>query len=370
MIPVFRPSYDEKEIDSLKETLSSRWVGLGPKTKLFEEAFAEYTGVKFASGLNSATSALHLALLSLGIGRGDEVIVPVLTFVSTAMVCDYQGAKIVFADIDPATLNMDLDDVERKITKRTKAVIPVHFGGYPVDMDRLKKIAKKHKLFIIEDCAHASGSDYKGRKVGSIGDMGCFSFHAVKNLAISDGGMITTNNKKLFEKITRLRWMGISKDTFKRTSSRYSWHYEIHEVGYKYHMNDIMAAIGIPQLEKLDKANQRRRQIVSIYNKNFAQIEGIKTPPEPLKNCVSACHNYVVRIKNRDDFVEFMAKKGISVGVHYMPLNLHPVYKKNKSKTPVAAEVWKSLATLPLYPDMTNKDIKCVIDAVKEFLKA
>ncbi|MFH1452568.1 MAG: DegT/DnrJ/EryC1/StrS aminotransferase family protein [Armatimonadota bacterium] len=368
MIPVFRPSYDEKELKALKEVLESRWVGLGPRTKLFEEKFAEYTGVKFASGVNSATSALHLALAGLNIGPGDEVIVPVITFVSTAMVCDYQGAKIVFADVDSCSLNIDLNDVEKKITKRTKAVVPVHFGGYPVDMARLKKIIGKRNIAVIEDCAHAAGSSYKGRKVGSIGDMGCFSFHAVKNLAISDGGMITTNSKKLYDRITKLRWMGISKDTFKRTSSRYSWYYEINEIGYKYHMNDIMAAIGIPQLEKLDKANGRRRRIVDTYNKNFKNIKGIKTPAKPLPGCVSACHNYVVQIDSRDDFVEFMAGRGIAVGVHYMPLNMHPVYKKNKSKTPVASKIWRKLATLPLYPDMTDKDINTVISAVKEFL--
>lgn len=370
MIPVFKPSYDEKEIDSLREVLRSRWVGLGPKTKLFEEAFARFAGVKYASGLNSATSALHLALAAFNIGPGDEVIVPVITFVSTAMVCDYQRAKIVFADVCEDSLNMDLDDVERKITKRTKAVIPVHYGGYPVDMARLMKIAKKHKLAVIEDCAHAAGSLYKGKPVGSIGNIGTFSFHAVKNLAISDGGMITTNNKKIFERISKLRWMGISKDTFKRTSSRYSWYYEINEVGYKYHMNDIMAAIGIPQLEKLPAANQRRREIVEVYNKNFAGLAGIKTPAPALPGCVSACHNYVVRIKNRDDFVEYMANRGISVGVHYMPLNMHPVYKKNKSKTPVATRVWKNLATLPLFPEMTDDEVKLVIGTVKEFLNA
>ena len=370
MIPVFRPSMGEEEIRAIEEVLNSGWIGLGPKTKQFEEEFAKYIGVKHAVAVNSATAALHLSLVSLDINAG-EVIVPAITFVSTALAANYVGAKPVFADVEEDTLNISVENIKKKITNKTKAIIPVHYGGYPCKMDEINELAEKHDIKVIEDASHACGSVYKGKKAGALADLGCFSFHAVKNLATGDGGMITTNNEKIKEKLHRLRWCGITKDTFSRTKKNYSWYYEVPEIGFKYHMNDITAAIGLVQLKKLEQNNEKRRRIVKQYNEVFSKTSWIEVPKEE-PNTKSAMHNYVIKVKetkDRDNLIEYLAKKEISASVHYMPLHLHPIYRQYKAKVPVAEKVWKRLVTLPLYPDMTEEETEKVIDAVKNFKK-
>lgn len=356
----------EEEIDAIAEVLRSGWLGLGPKTKEFEEKFAEFSKVNFAVGLNSATAALHLAVKALGINSG-EVIVPAITFISTALAATYNNAKPVFADVYEDTLNIDVDDVKKKITKKTKAIIPVHYGGHPVEIEALLDIANEHDLRIIEDCAHACGSEYKGKPVGSFGDVGCFSFHAVKNLATGDGGMLTTNDGGIAKKVEQLRWLGIDRSTFLRSGrNNYSWYYDVMDIGYKYHMNDITAAIGLVQLRKLGKMNERRAEIVDIYNKNFGDMGWIRIPVK--KDYVkSAHHNYVIKVEDRDELIAFLAEQGISTGVHYMPLYLHPIYSNVKTSAPVAEKIWKKIITLPLYPDMTPNDVNKVITSVKAF---
>lgn len=356
----------QEEIEAVAGVLESGWIGMGPRTKEFEEEFARFTGVKFAVGLNSATAALHLAVKALGINSG-EIIVPAITFISTALAATYNNAKPVFADVYEDTLNIDVDDIKRKITKKTRAIIPVHYGGHPVELDDILDIANEHDLKMIEDCAHACGSLYKGRHVGSLGDVGCFSFHAVKNLATGDGGMLTTNSEEIAKKVERLRWLGIDKSTFLRSGKdNYSWNYGVAEVGYKYHMNDITAAIGLVQLKKLEKMNERRAEIAGIYNKNFRDIDWIQLPVE--KDYVkSAHHNYVVKVNDRDKLMAFLAERGISTGVHYMPLYLHPIYEGIKANTPTVEEIWKKIITLPLYPDMTFNDINKVVNSIKAF---
>jgi len=366
MIPIFRPSMGEEEIKAVSEVLKSGWIGLGPKTKEFEEKFAEYIGVKYAVALNSCTAALQLALKILNLKKGEEVITTPLTFISTAFAADYNNLKPVFADIKEDTLNIDPEDVKRKLTKKTKVILPVHFGGHPCDMDELYKIAEKYNLTIIEDAAHACGSEYKGNKIGSISKLSCFSFHAVKNLAMGDGGMITTNDKEIYERLIRLRWLGIDKSTFNRNKENYSWDYDINEIGFKCHVNDISSAIGLVQLKKLEKNNEKRRNIFKKYNEAFKDVKEIETPLWK-GDIKSACHNYVAKVENRDELIQYLAKNDISSGVHYKPLYLHPVYKHIKAECPITDRIWKKLILLPLYPDMKNEEINKVINCIKEF---
>jgi len=282
MIPIFRAKMNKDEIlRELGKIFDAGWIGMGPKTKEFEEKFAKYIGVKYAVALNSATAALHLANLVLGIKDGDEVIVPAMTFVSTALAPLYCGATPVFADIEEDTLCIDPKDIERKITKNTKAIIPVHYGGHACKMDEIMEIAQKYGLKVIEDAAHATGAKYKGKMLGSIGTLGCFSFHAVKNLPTGDGGMLVTDDEKIYKELLKLRWVGIDKDTFARDKGKkYSWQYSVDEIGFKYHMNDITSVIGLAQLKVLNVHNKIRRDIAKKYDKAFKNISWIKIPVE------------------------------------------------------------------------------------------
>jgi perosamine synthetase len=380
-IPLFRPSLGEEEIEALRPVFSSGWIGLGPKTQQFEEEIAQYLGVRYAVGLNSATAALHLAVATLGIGPGDEVLLPPLTFVSTAHAVRYTGANPVFVDIEERTLNLDPADLERKITPRSKAVIAVHYGGDACDMEAIAGIARRRGLAVIEDAAHAMGSELgpNGRKAGSAGDAGCFSFHAVKNLATGDGGMLVTDREEIFRHARKLRWMGIDKDTWERTADAeagartsirryagYHWYYEVSELGFKCHMNDIAAAIGLVQLKKLDSANERRREIRARYDRELSGLPGLETPPAPRGR--SASHNYVVRLEARDELNVHLRDRGISSGVHYLPVHLQPYYRdRYPADVPVVDRVWKRLLTLPMYPDLAEEDLSRIIGAVKEF---
>jgi perosamine synthetase len=380
MIPVFKPSFGEEELEALREPFETGWIGLGPKTAEFEEKFAAYVGASHAVGLNSATAALHLALAAFKIGAGDEVLVPAITFVSTAHAALYVGATPVFVDVYPDTLCMDVEDMARKITERTRAAIPVHYGGHPCELDEIMEVAKRHGIYVIEDAAHACGSAYRGHKIGSIGDATCFSFHAVKNLATGDGGMITTDRSDVARLLNSLRWVGIGKSTWERTEDSmmqletglrryadYSWYYEVSELGYKYHMNDIAAAIGLVQLKKLETTNARRRGIVERYNEAFRNVDWIQTPPE--KTYVrSAHHNYVIKTPFRDALNRYLKEKGIATGVHYMPIHLHPYYRSRfEAHVPMAEQVWTQLLTLPLYPDLTDEQVDYIIDSIRSF---
>ena len=369
MIPVFRPYMDDEEVEAVARVLKSGWIGLGPRTKEFEEQFTQFIGTEYAIGLNSGTAALHLAVIATGIKSGEIITTPV-TFVSTAHVILYANCTPVFADVQEDTLNIDPRDIERKITPKTRAIIPVHYGGHPCDMDEISELAAKHGLYVIEDAAHACGAEYKGKKAGNLGHYGCFSFHAVKNLATGDGGMITTNDKESYENLTKLRWVGINYNTFQRSTKGYSWHYEVESLGFKDHMNDIIAAIGLVQLKKLSRTNARRREIAARYNEAFKDVDWIETPVEK-PYVKSSFHNYVIKVdkKYRNDLIAFLSEKEISASVHYMPLYLHPLYRKMgvTSNCPVADEVWQRIITLPLYPGMTEADINSVIRTVLSY---
>lgn len=371
IIPIFRPSMSEKEVKAVGEVLKSGWIGLGPKTEELEKKFSNYIGVKKALGMNSGTTALQVSLATLPIEEGDEVITSPLTFVSTAHIILHQGAKPVFADIQPDVLNIDPKDIERKISERTKAIIPVHFGGHPCDMNEILELAAKHNLYVIEDAAHACGAEYKGRKAGSFGDLGCFSFHAVKNLATGDGGMITTDREECHEKASKLRWLGIDKSTYERGEEEgYGWDYDVTHLGFKAHMNDITAAIGLIQFEKLERMNERRRELAERYDEAFEDLGWIK-PLDKRDYVKSSQHNYVVKVlgADRNKLIAHLSRNKISAGVHYKPLYHHSFYQKIgiKSECPNAENIWKKIVTLPLYPDLSYQDQRRVIEKVKEF---
>jgi perosamine synthetase len=364
----------------LQEIFKTGWIGLGPKTEEFENKFGQYVGASYAVGVNSATAALHLTLVAFRIGPGDEVLVPSLTFISTAHAVLYVGATPVFVDVRPDTLCIDPEDVKRKITDKSRVVLPVHYGGHPAELDELREIASDRDLLLIEDASHACGSEYKGRKIGSMGDATCFSFQAVKNLATGDGGMITTNRPDICQILRRLRWLGIDKSTWDRSEdinrkleaslrhlANYGWYYEVTELGYKYHMNDIAAVIGLAQLAKLDKANARRREIVLCYNRAFAGTSWLEGPVEKLY-VRSACHNYVVKTPYRDRLNLYLKEKEIATGVHYMPVHLHPYYRgKFQASLPTTEEVWTRLLTLPLYPSLSDAEVNTIIESILEF---
>ena len=370
MIPVFKPKMNKKEIlPELEKIFDSGWIGLGPKTAEFEKRFADYIGAKYAVGVNSATAALHLANYVLEIKEGDEVIVPSMTFVSTALAPLYSGATPVFADIEKDTLCIDPEDIEKKITPKTKAIIPVHYGGHACKIDEIMEIAKKHNLWVIEDTSHGCGGKYKGVMLGSIGVMGCFSFHAVKNLSTGDGGMITTNDENLYKELKKLRWVGIDKGTWDRSAKKgYSWQYSVDKLGFKYHMNDITAVIGLAQLKVLEEHNSIRRRYAKKYDKAFKDVKWIETPVEK-DYAYSAWHNYVVKVPARNELNEYLRAKGISTGVHYMPLHLHPIYKNIKADVPVAEQIWKKIVLLPMFPSLTDEQVDYIINSVKEFFK-
>jgi perosamine synthetase len=353
----------DEEINAVSEVIKSGWTGLGPKTQKFEHEFADYCGVDNAVAVNSGTAALDLAMRLLEIGPGDEVIVPAITFVSTAHVVVYNGAKPVFADVDYDTMNIDCDDLKRKITSKTKAIIVVHYAGRPVNMDSV--IDAANGISVVEDCAHAAGAMYNGSHVGSIGAIGCFSFHSVKNLSCGDGGMLTTYSDKFAERARRLRWLGIDKSTWDRSDleKSYWWEYAVDEIGLKCHMNDINASIGLEQLRKLNSMNDRRLDIATQYESLFSNFSHIRTPPQSFE---SSWHLYCIKAEDRDRLSAYLMENGISTGVHYKPIHLYECYGY-QSSLPVAEKLCREILTLPLFPDLDNDQVEYIVDSVKKF---
>lgn len=369
-IPVFRPFSDESEVEAVAKVLRSGWWGQGPVTEQFEQEFATFVGARYAVSVNSATAALHLSLLIADV-EGGEVISPSMTFVSTNHTILYNRAIPVFADIQPDTLNIDPDDIERKITSRTRAIIAVHYGGHPADMGRIQAIAEKYGLMVIEDAAHAAGAIYCGREIGSISPLTCFSFHPVKNLATGDGGMITTDNPAWNARLRRLRWMGINKDTWNRSrdraASEYSAEYDVDELGFKCHSNDIMSAIGRVQLRRLPETNLRRRKISEMYTDGLWELDWLQLPMKS-RDVVSAHHNYVIRCDCRDRLVTWLHEHRIATGMHYTPNHLHSLYQPYvREPLPVTECEAKRILTLPLYPALTDEQVGYIIDVIRRF---
>ena len=379
-VPVFKTGFGHEELEAVAEVFQSGWLGPGPKVAEFEEAFARELGAPHAVAVNSGTAALHLVCLAMGLGPGDEVLVPAITFVATAHAPAFCGASIVFVDVDPKTCNLDPEDLRRKISPRSRAVIPVHYGGHPADMRNIWAEARKHGLRVIEDAAHACGSRYRDRPVGGLPDSfaTCFSFNAVKNLSTGDGGMITTHRKDLAEKLRRLRWMGIDKDTFERSAGRldpqqdpdtaaYEWFYEVTELGHRYIMNDITAALGLAQLRKLPGMQARRQELAGRYGEALGELQWLEVPREaPFMR--SSWHLYVVKTPHREELRAHLRERGIASSVHYFPVHLHPYYHSPAATIlPVAEQLWKELLTIPFHHNLENSEVERVLGAVRSF---
>ncbi len=371
MIQLFKPYVSEGAIEAVTEVLRSGWIGLGPKTAEFETRFAEYVGAKYAVAVNSATSALHLAMLVSGVRPADEVLTTSLTFVSTNHVILYQQAEPVFVDVDDRTLNLDLKKAVDLVSPRTRAIVVVHYAGNPLDMDELYAFAARHSLAVIEDAAHACGATFHGQRIGSFG-LTCFSFHAVKNLPIGDGGMLTTNDEALYTELVRLRWMGIDRSTFARSAGKYHWEYDVLEMGYKYHMNDIAAAIGLEHLKRLDEWNERRREIVNMYRAELSDLSPRRLRfVDQTPGAISANHLCVIRVPNRNAVVEALKERDISVGVHYKPNHRYRSYiGARRGDLTVTERAYQELISLPLHLYLTNGDVHTVCQALRDILKS
>ena len=373
-IPFSRPWIDDTEIEAVSQVLESKWISTGARVREFERAFAEYLGVKHAIAVSSCTAALHLSLVVSGIGIDDEVITTPYTFTATAEAIRYVGAKPVFVDITPETLNIDVSKIEQAITPNTKAIMPVHIAGLPCDMDSLKQICRTHDLLLLDDAAHAIPTVYKGEYIGGIGDLSSFSFYANKNLTTGEGGMITTNNDSLAEPLRTMRLHGIDKDAWARQSRRSIWRYDITTEGYKYNMTDIQAAMGLCQLMKLNKQHERRSNFSQIYHQELAKLPQISTPFVPDNTIQHAWHLYIIQLNqvNRDTFVESMREENSECSVHYIPLHLFEFYQKQYGYKvgdfPCAEEVFDRVVSLPLHPGMTESDVHRVIENIDKIL--
>lgn len=357
-VPIAKPIIGEEEIENVVEVLKSGMIAQGPKVMEFEEKFANWIGAKYGIATNSGTSALHVALLACGIGEGDEVITTPFTFIASGNAIVYTGATPVFADIDLDTYTIDPDSIENLITDKTKAILPVQLYGQAADMDEIREIAEKHDLKIIEDAAQAHGAEYNGEKVGTFGDMACFSFYPTKNMTTSEGGMITTNDEELAKKAQMFRAHGASE----------RYHHD--EIGYNFRMTDIAAAIGLAQLNVIDEFNNKRISNANYLNEQLKDVEGIVTPKSP-DNYKHVYHQYTIRVEkgNRDDWVEFLTNKGIGTGIHYpIPLYNQPIYKKLgiEGDCPLAEKAADNVISLPVHPSLTKEDLDLVVDAVKE----
>jgi len=394
VIPYGRQSIDDEDIKAVVEVLRSAWLTTGPKVAEFEKSVADYVGAKFAMAVSNGTAALHSAMYALGIGQGDEVIVPPMTFVSTVNAIIFQGGSPVFADIDPNTMLIDPDVVKEKITKKTKAIIAVDFAGHPCDYDRLREIADQYGLVLVADGCHALGAEYKGQRVGSLADLTVFSFHPVKHITTGEGGMVVTDNLEFARRIRMFRNHGIASDFRQREEAR-NWYYEMVDLGYNYRMTDFQCALGISQLQKLPDFLERRHAVAALYEETLADISGIEPLglradvlpaeqfaefPSPPYSMLSkhAYHLYVVRFDlkslmcGRTVIFQKMRDNEIGVNVHYIPVHLHPFYREKLGTgaglCPIAEEMYEEIMTLPIYPGMDEKAVKTVISAVLKVL--
>jgi len=371
-IPLARPDIGDEEINLVVETIKSGWLTTGPKVEEFESLLSNYLKYDddiYSVGLNSCTSALFLALIALGIKENDEVIVPTWTFAATAQVVDWIGAKVVLCDIEEESLNIDIKKAEQLITDKTKAIIPVHIAGYPCDMESISDLAKKFNLKIIEDAAHAIGTSYKDKKIGNFSDVTCFSFYATKNLAMGEGGAAVSKDKGLIEKIRKLSYFGINKEAFKRYEKAGRWFYDIEEIGYKTNLDSIHAALGIAQLNKLDKMNQRRREIAAYYREKLSdKLIFNKDSTEHFHTY----HLFPIRLPKqikRDDFIEELKESNIGASVHFIPLHLHTFYKdRDNREFEVADKVFENILSIPMCSAISNAEVKYVVKTINKII--
>ena len=370
MIPYGKHSVSEEDVRAVTAVLRSDWLTTGPKVEEFEKAICEYVGASEGVSVSSGTAALHTAVYAAGIGKGDEVIVPPMTFAATANAILYQGGRPVFVDVDPDTLLIDVAKVEQKINDKTKAIISVDYAGQPCDYDALRKLATDHHLFFISDACHSLGAEYEGEKVGKQADISAFSFHPVKGMTTGEGGMVVTNHHDLAEKSRLFRNHGINR-TFKERAAKETWYYEMVDLGFNYRLSDIQCALGTSQLKRLPAGLKRRRDVASAYDDAFSQQELVK-PLGIVPYGVHAYHLYVVRVNTkmttRAKFFASLRSQGIGVNVHYIPVHLHPYYREHlgtkKGMCPVAEEAYEQIVSLPMYSTLTDDEVHSVVEAV------
>lgn len=373
MIPYGKQSIDNDDIQAVIDVLRSDWLTTGPKVAEFEQAVSEYVGAKYAVAVSSGTAALHSAMYALGIGPGDEVIVPPMTFVATANCVVYQGGTPIFADVNPETLLINPDSIIEKLSNKTKAIIAVDFAGQPCDYDRLQEIAQKNNLWLVADGCHALGAEYKGKKVGSLADMTVFSFHPVKHITTGEGGMVVTNNNRFEERLKIFRNHGISTD-FRQRERLGSWRYEMIDLGFNYRITDFQCALGNNQLSKLESFIEKRRQIAETYDSAFAKTEYL-SPLKKKDGVRHAYHLYVVKIDfdrlstDRNNLFNILRNRGIGVNVHYIPIHLHPFYRKrfntNFGICPVSEHAYEKIFSLPIHPILKINELNFITETIQ-----
>lgn len=372
------PSIEDAEIAEVIATMKSGWLGTGPKVAQFERDFSRYKGVEHAAALHSCTAALHLSILSANISRGDEVITTPMTFCATVNAILHAGATPVLADIDPGTMNIDPVEVRKKITPKTRAILPVHFAGRPCEMDELLAIAKQHGLRVIEDCAHAIETEYRGSKAGTMGDFGCFSFYVTKNVVTGEGGMVLTKDAETAARIKMLGLHGMTKDAWKRFGSAGYKHYQVVECGFKYNMMDLQAAIGIHQLRRVEQYWHRREQIWNRYMRELSDLP-LGLPAAPDAHTRHGYHLFTLQVEGercgvtRDQFIDAMTARNIGVGVHYVSVPEHTYYRETLGWTPEqyphAMRVGRSTVSIPLSAKLTDDDVDDVVAAIRSVLE-
>ena len=376
-IPFYKAYIGKEEIKNVVRVIKSGWHTMGPKTIEFEERFKAYTGARHAVSVNSCTAALHLALEAIGIKEGDEVLVPAITFTATAEVVCYFKAIPVLVDVERDTMNMNSRKIEEKITPKTRAIITVDFAGQPADYDEIRKIARKHKLFIIEDAAHTLPSAYEGKKVGTLADITCFSFYATKTLNTGEGGMITTDNEKWAVRMKTMRLHGMNQDAWKRYSQEGSWYYEVIGAGFKYNTTDINAALGLAQLDRLEWMWNKRMAVAKAYSKAFANFPEIITPVVR-PNRRTSWHLYVLKLNletltiDRNAFILELNARGIGTSVHFIPVYRHPFYrdsfKLSAQNWPDSEWLFKRILSLPIFPGLTKAQVQYITSSVQEIV--
>jgi dTDP-4-amino-4,6-dideoxygalactose transaminase len=378
-LPFAAPLVGQEEVDAVVECVRSGWLTTGFKVKEFEKKFTEAIGCRHALAVNSCTAALHLALEALGVGPGDEVITSPMTFTATAAVVEHLGARPVFVDVEPGTLNIDPRAIEAKITPRTKVLMPVHFAGQACDMDAIFAIAKRHGLKVVEDAAHAIPTLYHGRLLGTLSDATCFSFYATKNVTTGEGGMLATEDDAIAQRVRLMHLHGMSRDAWKRYQEGGSWSYEILAPGYKYNLSDVAAAIGIPQLKRVYEFHARRLAIARRYHEAFIGLRGIEAPVAHDMES-HAWHLYVIHLQldalkiDRDEFIRELGRRKIGVSVHFIPLHIQPYYRDRygyaPNDLPHAFGAFQRILSLPIYAKMTDEDVEDVIAAVTDTIEA
>ena len=375
-VRLFKPSVGDLELQKIKEAFDRSWLGMGPALKEFEKKWAEFVGCEVAYGLNSATAALHIALMSFNFPEGKKVLVPSMTFASSATAALYNRLTPVFVDSDPVTMGMSMEDLEKKYDKDCVAIVAVHYGGHPLPMEEIMAFAEQKNLKVVEDCAHSAGSMYKGKMIGNWGHIGCYSFEEKKLMTTGDGGMMCADDPELLKDVKALRWIGIDKDNWK-TAKKYTdttnvdamhWFYEISLPGYKYNMNDLAASIGLAQLERLPEMNRRRSEIIRKYLDGIEGVSHVKPllPYEPEQ------YNYwmfAVRAEQRDELIIHLKSKSIATGCHYTPLSQQPLFMPFAKDCPVAEKEAEKFITLPLHADLTDEEVDYVVTHIRGFSK-